>query len=369
MINNLEIAIGEKIKSYRKKREITQEQLAEYLNISFQSVSKWECGESYPDITMLPKIALFFGITTDELLCIDKLKEQEDMVSSNHRSHKALMTGNTQEAVTAMREANAKYPGNFQIMKELVEMLYWDTAKGRDIEHQQSGFKEIISIGEKIRAECRDDKIRRDILQYMCIAYRCIGESEKAINLANEDLADINLSKEIILIQLLDGDKLIRHRQENLLKFLGHFSWEIKCLSESFTAENKIAIYKNILGIYFMIFKDGDFGHYNYHLFKLYMDIAGEYINEKNNSEALENIKNAAVHAIDFGKTAYRAPHTSPLIDRINPVGLNLVKNYTGNEPYNLLKNLGEEKYNVIRDTPEFIEICENLKQHADKNG
>ena len=79
MTNNLEIAIGDKIKSFRKKREITQEQLAQYLNISFQSVSKWECGDAYPDVTMLPKIALFFGVTTDELLCIDKLKEQEEV--------------------------------------------------------------------------------------------------------------------------------------------------------------------------------------------------------------------------------------------------------------------------------------------------
>lgn len=48
MSNNPEIAIGEKIKLLRKRREITQEQLAEYLNISFQSVSKWECGELTP---------------------------------------------------------------------------------------------------------------------------------------------------------------------------------------------------------------------------------------------------------------------------------------------------------------------------------
>jgi len=93
-MNNLEIAIGEKIKSFRKKREITQEQLAEYLNISFQSVSKWECGEAYPDITMLPKIAMFFGITTDELLCIDKLQEKEDIEKYNMRRLNALTVGN-----------------------------------------------------------------------------------------------------------------------------------------------------------------------------------------------------------------------------------------------------------------------------------
>jgi len=79
MTNNFEIEIGEKIKSLRKKRDITQEQLADYLNISFQSVSKWERGEAYPDITMLPKIALFFGVTTDELLCVDKVKNEQEI--------------------------------------------------------------------------------------------------------------------------------------------------------------------------------------------------------------------------------------------------------------------------------------------------
>lgn len=46
---------------------ITQEKLADYLNVSFQAVSKWENGTSSPDISLLPKISTYFGVTIDEL--------------------------------------------------------------------------------------------------------------------------------------------------------------------------------------------------------------------------------------------------------------------------------------------------------------
>ena len=53
--------IGSAIKKLRMDRKITQEEVAEYLGISFQAVSKWETGTTMPDITLLPEIAAFFG--------------------------------------------------------------------------------------------------------------------------------------------------------------------------------------------------------------------------------------------------------------------------------------------------------------------
>ena len=61
------LKIGEKIKSKRKELEYTQEELANILYVTKAAVSKWENGESYPDITLLPKIAQLFNITIDEL--------------------------------------------------------------------------------------------------------------------------------------------------------------------------------------------------------------------------------------------------------------------------------------------------------------
>ena len=61
------IKIGENIKAKRRERELTQEELANMLSVTKAAVSKWENTESYPDITMLPKIAQLFHITMDEL--------------------------------------------------------------------------------------------------------------------------------------------------------------------------------------------------------------------------------------------------------------------------------------------------------------
>lgn len=62
-----EIKIGEMIKTKRKERDFTQEELANILGVTKAAVSKWETSESYPDITMLPQIAQLFHITMDEL--------------------------------------------------------------------------------------------------------------------------------------------------------------------------------------------------------------------------------------------------------------------------------------------------------------
>lgn len=59
--------IGEQIKYYRQEKHVKQDELAEYLGVSFQAVSKWETGASTPDISLLPKLAMFFGISIDEL--------------------------------------------------------------------------------------------------------------------------------------------------------------------------------------------------------------------------------------------------------------------------------------------------------------
>jgi transcriptional regulator with XRE-family HTH domain len=370
MSNNLEIAIGEKIKSYRKKREITQEQLAEYLNISFQSVSKWECGDAYPDITMLPKIAMFFGITTDELLCIDKVKEQEEINEYLNRQKDALIAGDPKEAVAAMREVNAKYPGNFYLMKDLANILYIDALSESDMEYKQNVFKEVISLGERIRSECKDDKIRRDVLIYMCVAYRNIGESEKALKLANDNLHNnICDSDAVIFTQLLDGDKLIEQQQKNMIEFARCSFGAMQQLSKKFTPEYKLAIYKSIVDMYSMIFKDGDFLFYNLDMPHLYMNIAEIYMELKNNAKTLESIKNAADHAVAFDETAFSVPFTSPLVNKIPSMGLQFWKSCKGNQSYIFLKSLDDEKYDPIRETPEFIEICENLKKYANEDG
>ena len=66
----MEQTLGKRIMEHRKALGLTQDQLAEKLGVTAQAVSKWENDQSCPDITMLPKLADIFGITTDALLGI-----------------------------------------------------------------------------------------------------------------------------------------------------------------------------------------------------------------------------------------------------------------------------------------------------------
>lgn len=54
--------------SKKKRKKVTQDELASYLGVSKAAISKWETGQSYPDITLLPRLAVYFNISIDELL-------------------------------------------------------------------------------------------------------------------------------------------------------------------------------------------------------------------------------------------------------------------------------------------------------------
>ncbi len=68
---------GSLIAALRKEKNCTQAQLAEMLNVSNRTVSKWENGDGFPDITTLPAIAKVLGVTVDELLAGEKAPKQE----------------------------------------------------------------------------------------------------------------------------------------------------------------------------------------------------------------------------------------------------------------------------------------------------
>lgn len=70
--------IGEKIYSLRKKHNLSQEELANELNVSRQTVSKWEVGESCPDFDKIVPLCELFGISTEELLRDKKIEEKKE---------------------------------------------------------------------------------------------------------------------------------------------------------------------------------------------------------------------------------------------------------------------------------------------------
>jgi len=68
---------GAYISRLRKKADMTQSELAEQLNLTRQAISKYECGDSFPDISILIEVANVFGITLDELISSGNPTEKE----------------------------------------------------------------------------------------------------------------------------------------------------------------------------------------------------------------------------------------------------------------------------------------------------
>ncbi len=79
--------LGQKIANLRKEKGLTQEELAEKLDVSSQAVSKWENDISCPDIMLLPKLADIFGTTVDSLLGCEKEKESVQLVPQRERKN------------------------------------------------------------------------------------------------------------------------------------------------------------------------------------------------------------------------------------------------------------------------------------------
>ncbi|MFM9332175.1 helix-turn-helix domain-containing protein [Paenibacillus mesotrionivorans] len=67
--------LGANIQKYRLKNRLSQEQLAEKLSVSRQSVSKWELGQSYPEVDKIIQMSLLFSVSTDDLLMDSKARE------------------------------------------------------------------------------------------------------------------------------------------------------------------------------------------------------------------------------------------------------------------------------------------------------
>lgn len=70
---------GRNVRELRRSRKMTRQDLAEVIGVSFQSVSKWECGDGYPDIELLPQIARYVNVTLDRLMDMDEERYRREL--------------------------------------------------------------------------------------------------------------------------------------------------------------------------------------------------------------------------------------------------------------------------------------------------
>lgn len=182
----MKLKLGENIKFLRKTKDITQENLAEMLGVSSQSVSRWESGTCYPDLELLPTIAGIFHLSVDRLLGIDDSVEKEKVAQYLHRFQLAISRGKIDECISIAREGVAEYPSNYTLLNKLMYALF---VSGDDTGNlpgwQENMLKydaEIVALGERIMNYCPDQNIRleataRLAFQHMEMGRKDIGRS------------------------------------------------------------------------------------------------------------------------------------------------------------------------------------------------
>lgn len=226
----------EKIKKLRKEKDMTQEQLAEYMGVSPQAVSRWETGATCPDIFALPALAELFGITVDELLGVDEKDKQKVIRGIISDAEEKLDNGTIDEPIVQLREALNKYPNNEQLLCSLMYALY---VASEDEELCKIYDGEIVSIAYRIEQHSIDSDSRNKARSILFRHYCDTNRKAEALQIADK-MAPIETSLERNIYWALDGDDRISYLKERISDDLHYLLWDISAYSQHSNISDKV---------------------------------------------------------------------------------------------------------------------------------
>ena len=234
------IKLGEKIKELRKKKGISQEVLANHLGVSFQAVSKWETEVTMPDVILIPAIASFFGVSTDELFDFN-IYEIERNVNKIVDEHRKYFNTDIAKSEQILREGLKKYPGNDTLLNCLINILT-----------EMKRYSEVISLAKSLIEGTRCEEIRLDAYRILAEAYKFMGEYELCKDAIN-NIPEIYFSNLYVKAYLLDGkDKLEASIKEASVCF-EHLVWMLEISAELYLEngekEKAKIMYNQALGV------------------------------------------------------------------------------------------------------------------------
>lgn len=151
-----EINIAKTIVAKRKERGITQDELAAYIGVSKASVSKWETGQSYPDITFLPQLATYFNISIDELIGYSPQMTKEDIRKLYHRLSEGFSKRPFDEVINECRGSIRKYYSCFPLLMQMAVLLVNHYMLAKEKAHQERLLLEVIDLCVRIKNESED---------------------------------------------------------------------------------------------------------------------------------------------------------------------------------------------------------------------
>ena len=185
--------IGEKIKLLRKQQNISQEVLGEHLGVSYQAISKWENGITMPDVTLIPAIAFYFGVSTDELFDFNVYEVEREVEAICNEAYKHRV-GNVKKAEKILRDGLRRFPGNAVILNNLLYTMDW---KDRS--------EEVISLCKKLIETTNEDDVKYDALRILANCYHQ-NDKQYLVEETLNRIPEIYFSKNELMAKLTMGE-------------------------------------------------------------------------------------------------------------------------------------------------------------------
>lgn len=316
----MQIYIGENIKRLRRQKGITQETLADHMHVSTAAVSKWERNETLPDISMVIPLASFFGVSTDEILGLDAVKNEEKIKHYLNESEHLAALGKAYERFELITKAYNEFPNDWRIVEAYMWQLNYDP-NYKDPYGNEVHKEELYRLCEWVLDECNIDKTRYAALSIIGGLYMIDGQKEKAIETAKR-FPDYWMTEGEELEHSYDCEngeaaEWFAQLRENIWDLTSLFQVKIRnatLQAKDIDPREQIRNFEKAVSLIKMIFDDGDYGFYNHDLSNLYFWIANRYVMVDDFDKAFENYELGFKHAKAYDSLPKITEHTSFLV-------------------------------------------------------
>lgn len=182
----MEMNIGPIILEKRKEKKVTQQELANFIGVSKASVSKWETGQTYPDITLLPILAAYFDITIDALLTYEPQLDNHEIQRIYGMLKEFLETKSSEEVLATIRSFVRRYYScyPFVLQMGLFLMNHADLLPGEKKIFTYT--KEAQELFIHVRTQAKDPELITQALKYEAYASLVLQEYDQVLALLGE---------------------------------------------------------------------------------------------------------------------------------------------------------------------------------------
>lgn len=353
------LKLGENLKRLRVQNEQTQEQLAEALGVSPQAVSRWEKGTTYPDITLLPAIANYFDITTDELLDVNIERKQQEIEAILEYNREFHQYGKIPESIAYLREKIKLYPKSAAITYELAHSLYMRVC--REGCRSEEDLNEIIRLTNRaIQLDKGETYVTFGGKQLLCLAYVRLGKYDEAVHLA-ADMPSLWVSREMMLTHSLQDEAEVRQRQHNLLTFMDLSILNLCKLSQKMDSpEKSITLLQKAISLAELLTGD-DHKFHNERIFKCYLRIAEICCAMKKADEAFANLELALKYAVMFEERPAQSDYSVFWLEGYHDNRAKTTKNTEETLYQQLLTKIEAESFALLHHTDRYRKFIEKI--------